>query len=84
MFTSTSANKVERGSVGARSQECHLLGRTSTADGEQILTRKEAAALLKVSEKTLSRLPIHVVDLGYRTRRYRLKDLPALIDRRTL
>ena len=54
----------------------------TTPDGDQMLTRKEAAAFFKVSEKTMSRLPIHILDLGYRTKRYRLRDLLAFVEKR--
>lgn len=48
---------------------------------ELVLTCKEAATYLKISTKTLRRLPIRCMDLGYRTKRYRMKDLLAFVEK---
>lgn len=50
-------------------------------DPDAILTRREAAAYLRVSLKILDRLPITRVKLGHRTVRYRMRDILAYLDR---
>lgn len=47
------------------------------------LTRKELARWFKCSERTVSRLGIPVLTLGYRTHRYRRADVEAWLTKRS-
>lgn len=49
---------------------------------DELLTRDEVAALLKVHPKTVTRLPIPSVPLGRRLRRWRRQDVLRWIEER--
>ena len=46
---------------------------------DDVLTAKEAADLLHVSEKTLRRLPLKKIRIGHRTLRYLREDILAYL-----
>ena len=60
-----------------------------TTNDEELITRQEAAALLRVRSGTLAiwamtRKHLPYVKLGHKTIRYRKSDVEALIERSTL
>lgn len=51
-----------------------------TGNDLEVMTPEEAAAFVRVTPKTLKRLPIRKVRLGHRTIRYLRKDLLAFLE----
>jgi predicted DNA-binding transcriptional regulator AlpA len=46
---------------------------------ERLMTTKDVAALLRTSVKAVYRMPIACIQLGARTRRYRMADVEAYL-----
>ena len=50
--------------------------------GEEILKKKELAARLKVSPRTIDNLHVPCLDLGYRSKRYVLSEVLKFLEER--
>jgi predicted DNA-binding transcriptional regulator AlpA len=56
----------------------------TSSQPDELLTRDEVAAWLKLPPKSVYELPIAKVKLGHRTVRWRRSDVEEFIDRRTV
>ena len=68
-----------------RHTACEIADRLETnLAAVQLVPLKEAARLLSVSPKTAKRLLVNYVELGEATRRYKLSEITALVDARSI